>query len=105
MGSFQAGSRVVDGSIETFQFQPGEEQQPILVDTGVPGTLAIAWLQGGLRVTAGTGLLLGYVVLDASSSQPLTLHFYHLDATTGTDEETVPLTIRSPRDLLASAWR
>jgi len=38
---------------------PGEAGAPTLTDSGLPGTLALAWL-GGLRLQAGQRVLLGY---------------------------------------------
>jgi hypothetical protein len=55
--SFSLGNQ---SSASTQQFLSGDAPPPTLVDSGAQGVLAIAWLQGGLRVSAGQKLLLGY---------------------------------------------
>ena len=55
--SFSLGNQ---SSASTQQFLSGDAPPPTLVDSEVQGVLAIAWLQGGLRVSAGQRLLLGY---------------------------------------------
>jgi len=45
----------------TWNLEPGTAPPPTLIDTDVPGVLAVAWLEG-LQVAAGQRLLLGYVV-------------------------------------------
>jgi hypothetical protein len=57
--SFSLGAQ---SSVSPLQFISGDAPPPTLVDSGAQGMLAIAWLQGGLRVSAGQKLLAGYAV-------------------------------------------
>jgi hypothetical protein len=61
------------------RFVPNDAfQRPSLVDDGLPGVLALAWLEG-FRVAAGQRLLLGWV--DAPGAAPA-LHILGFDAPT-----------------------
>jgi len=55
----------------TLRFIPAAAGAPALLDNGLPGTIAAAWL-GGLRLRAGQRLLLGFVDLPAAG-QPVAL--------------------------------
>jgi len=61
--SFSLGA---EGSSAQMRFEAVEGPQPSLVDSGVPGVLAMAWFQGGLSVSAGEKLLLGYAKMGLS---------------------------------------
>jgi hypothetical protein len=64
----------------TWNLEPGTAPPPTLIDAGVPGMLAIAWLYG-ITIPRGSRLLLGWVQLPASGSPPA-LVFYGVDAVT-----------------------
>ena len=81
-----------DGSTAPLQFQAGEASAPALVDTGVPGALAVAWLESSLRLPARTQLLIGIVTMpETSDASADPLRIYGLDAT-GQDGASVKLT-------------
>ncbi len=74
--SFAVG---VDGQVNSVQFVPAEVGPPSLTDNGVPGTLALAWLNG-LQLPART-LLIGYIeVSGVSSATNFSVRFYGVDA-------------------------
>jgi hypothetical protein len=71
------------GDGQTARFVAGEAGTPSLVDTGVPGVLAIAWLDG-ITIPRGSRLLLGWVEFTsragAVSLPPIQLSFHSVDA-------------------------
>jgi hypothetical protein len=67
----------------TWNLQPGTAPPPTLVDTDVPGMLAVAWLDG-ITIPRGSRLLLGWVEFTsgagAVSLPPIQLSFHSVDA-------------------------
>jgi adhesin/invasin len=66
----------------TWNLEPGTAPPPTLIDTDVPGVLAVAWLEG-LQVAAGQRLLLGYVEIAGAEAGRLpaaTLQFHGISA-------------------------
>ncbi len=84
--SFSVG---VDQGSSELRFVAGS-QQPSLVDSGVPGHLGVAWLNG-CTVSAGQRILLGYA--EAQPRTPL-LKFYGASANAAGDLHEVPLTLK-----------
>ncbi len=75
--SFSLGSVGFSVSLE---FQSSEAPQPTLVDSGVTGTLAVAWLQVGLHVSAGQNLLLGYARMQGIDRSAIPMRIFGADA-------------------------
>ena len=75
---------------QPLQFARGEAPLPTLVDSGVPGTLALAWLDG-LDVAAGERALLGYVEMLGSEAMGRSLEFYGAVANAREDGRSVLL--------------
>ena len=69
--SFAIGVIGVGGGDERPEFVAGELGTPSLVDSGVPGALALAWLDG-LKIGGGN-ILVGYVQIPANSAGSLRL--------------------------------
>jgi hypothetical protein len=71
-----------EGTRSRLRFAAGR-QAPSVADDGLPGTLALAWLDG-LRLAAGRRLLLGYVGLGATGrrSAGSSLKIFGVSATT-----------------------
>ena len=82
------------GTSAHLRWLAGEAAAPTLADSGVAGSIVMAWLDG-LQLSAGQKLLLGYVALEGASGQDVTLSVIHLDATRGNDDESIPLAIRT----------
>ena len=58
--SFSLGT---PSSASSLQFISGDAPPPTLIDSGVQGVLALAWLQGEMHVSVGQRLLLGYAIV------------------------------------------
>ena len=70
------------------QFVPVEIGAPSLTDTGVPGTMAVAWLNG-LQISGGNALI-GYIqVSGVDPAGSFSLVFYGVDANTSGDGRSV----------------
>jgi hypothetical protein len=85
------------GRGQTARFIAGEAGTPSLVDTGVPGMLAIAWLDG-ITVPRGSRLLLGWVEVNAAEAlkaAPALAPRIHSTDAVGIDSRTVTI---SPGD-------
>jgi hypothetical protein len=80
-------------------FGAGDLGKPAVVDTGEPGTLAVAHLED-LMLAAGQRLLLGYVQVPAAADGTApALEVYGAQANTQGTGESVPLRFRAPRPL------
>jgi DNA-binding beta-propeller fold protein YncE len=79
------------------RFVAGEASAPSLVDGGVPGALAVAWLDG-LRLAAGQRVLLGYVEIVGTEDAQLrtSLRIFGVSANAAKDGEAVPLSTPVP---------
>ncbi len=73
LGSTRSGAPV--RFVPAGSFVPAGNQAPSIVDTAVPGTLAVAWLNGW-RAAAGDRVLLGYV----ETSTPQVLRVFGVSA-------------------------
>jgi hypothetical protein len=65
---------------------------PTLVDSGVPGSIVVAWLDG-LPTFPGNKLLLGYVRAEDRRDENISLEIVHIDAA-GTVDVSIPISVR-----------
>jgi hypothetical protein len=60
------------GGVPGLSWQPGSVGSPSLMDRGVPGSIALAWLQD-LNLPAGQSTLLGYMVSTGAGAPQLSI--------------------------------
>jgi uncharacterized repeat protein (TIGR01451 family) len=87
-------SVTLPGYTGTLRFVVGNAGPPSLLDSGIPGTLAAGWLKG-LKVSAGSELILGYVEISGLNEQPQ-LRVNGVVANASGSGKTVPIGFSQP---------
>ena len=79
---------------QPLRFLAGEAPLPTIIDSGVPGVLAVAWFESGLYAVAGQEKLLGYVDMPGTDPAALPLQLYGVEANAVGDRHSVRMSLQ-----------